>query len=159
MIGTERGSSGVGNHHLPANGAGMTLTVRPSTPGRTLQQAVGPYLGTAFVNPTSKPVGVSVSFVVQYPRVASPRWSRSTHGRNFRRARRPREQLALSLSARRSSADASCLGLSSASRPEAYVEQARLPRRAAHRQVERTKAAADGCNHRVCARRERHADL
>jgi hypothetical protein len=44
--------------------AGLALTIRPSTRGRTLQQSVGPTLGIAFVNPSNKPVGVRVSFVV-----------------------------------------------------------------------------------------------
>jgi hypothetical protein len=43
---------------------GLALTIRPSAAGHTLVQAVGPNLGIAFVNRSSKPVSVGVSFVV-----------------------------------------------------------------------------------------------
>jgi hypothetical protein len=44
---------------------GLQLTVRPRAKGSTLVQAAGPTLGVAFVNPSTKSVGVRVTFTVK----------------------------------------------------------------------------------------------
>jgi hypothetical protein len=43
---------------------GFELTIRPRTRGKTLRQAVGPMLGMAYLNPTSHPLHVRTSFIV-----------------------------------------------------------------------------------------------
>jgi hypothetical protein len=46
-------------------GTAIVIAIKPTKRGRTLRQTVGSNLGIAFLNPTSKPVGVHATFTVK----------------------------------------------------------------------------------------------